>query len=644
MEERIGVFICDCGTNIVEMVDTKELAEFARKQNGVVEVKIHRLWCSEEGREEIKRTISEKKLSRVVIAACSPKQHEVTFQRALTAAGLNPYLMQIANIREQIAWVTQDKAQATKKAIIQLKAALKRVVHHIPLEKTEIGCKSDFLVIGSGISGMSSALTLAQQKNRKVYLVEKEPWIGGKVVAYEDIFPNLECAPCMLEPKEDKVLHHERISLLTNSEIRNIKGFFGNFEVQINQKARFVDAEKCINCGACYEVCPVKVKNKFNGNLSERRAIYSAFTGVLPNVPVIDRELCLRFKGENCRLCQDACPFAAIDYEQKDKLINVEVGAIVVATGFELLDVSKTSSFPAGSPNVLNSYQFERLISPTGPTEGKILTADNNPPASIAFVHCAGSRDKNYKEYCSGVCCAYTLKLAHLVHKNLKDTKIYEIYSDWCLPGKGYQEFYNKMLSEGTQYIRVANPNDVQIISEGKGIRVKYGDASVAVDMVVLSSAIIPIKDGLADLLGIALDKDGFYAAEHDKISPAATLVKGIYIAGCCSGPKDITQSVSQSEAASGIALSEIVPGEKLELEVMTAKVDEKLCGACRVCISLCPYQAITYDGDKKQAVVNEVLCLGCGVCGAACPSGAIQNKHFTLEQIFSEIEGVLND
>lgn len=644
MTEKIGVFICDCGNNISDTVDTKAVSEFASKQEGVTEIRIHRLWCSEEGREEMRKAIQEKGVQRVVVAACSPKQHEKTFQKVLASAGLNPYLLTMVNIREQIAWVTKDKAEGTEKAKAQLNAAIKRVKVQKPLEKSEIECKNDFVVIGAGIAGIQSALALAQ-KGRKVYLVEKEGWIGGKVVAYEDVFPNLECAPCMMEPKMDEVLHHERLVLLTNSEIENVKGFFGNFNVQIKKNARFVEIDKCIGCGACYDVCPVKVKNKFNGNMSERHAIYSAFAGVLPNAPKIDKEQCLRFKGENCTKCQESCAFGAINYEEKDETLNVDAGAIVVATGFDMLDVSGMKQFSPEHQNVYDAYQFERIISSTGPTDGKVLTKEGSPPKSIAFIHCAGSRNKNYKEYCSGVCCAYTMKLAHLAKKKLGDPnlKMYEIFSDWCLGGKGYQEFGFKMKGDSEQ-IRVPDTNEVKVTPNGAGLKIACGGKTIDADMVVLASAIVPKagNEKLNALLGLTADKNGFLSADNEKISPASTTSRGIYIAGCCTGPKDCPESVMQGQAAAGMALNVLVPGEKLELEVATAEVNDKLCGQCRVCISLCPYQAISFNEEKKAAEVNQILCHGCGVCVSSCPSGAISNKHFSNEQINSEIEGVL--
>lgn len=648
MVERIGVFICDCGTNIAEVINTRELADFASRQDDVTDVIINKLWCSEEGRKEMRKAIKERGITRVVVAACSPKQHEKTFRKVLSTAEMNPFLLAMANIREQVAWVTKDKKLATRKALAQLSAAIKRVRLQTPLEESFVECKGDFVVIGAGVAGMKAALTLAQQKNRTVYLVEREPWIGGKVAAYEAIFPKLECGPCVIEPEMDGVLHNERIRLLTGSEVNDVKGFFGNFNVQINKKARYVDMEKCTGCGACCGVCPVKVKNKFNGDLTERGAIYTAFPGVLPNVPVIDSANCLRFKGESCDKCQKACPAGAIDYAQKDEELDVSAGGIIVATGFDLLDLAPLKNFALGLPNVLDSYQFERLISATGPNDGKLRSPDGRAPKSIAFVHCAGSRDRNYKDYCSQLCCASTLKLAHLARQKAgPELKIYEIFSDWCLPGKGYQELFDTASGEGVEFIRVANPNTIEVSPGGENdLTVKYGEASITADMVVYSPALIPAGGSkkLAALLGIGEDKHGFFAAEDDRISPAGTTSRGIYVAGCAAGPKDVPQTVMQAQAASGMALAAIVPGEKMELEAATAHVNEKLCGACRICLPLCPYQAIRFDETKKSAVVNEFLCPGCGVCASACPAGAIEHKHYTQEQILSEIEGVLHE
>ncbi len=644
MTVRIGVFVCDCGSNISEALDTAALADYASKHRDVVRVSIHKLWCSVDGREAMRREIEENRLTHIVVAACSPKQHEPTFQKVMGSAGKNSFLLQMANIREQIAWVTRDKGQATEKAKAQVKAALERVVRHDPLEKPSMECKKDFLVLGAGVAGMAAALALAQ-KNRTVYLVEREPWIGGKVVSYEDAFPKFECAPCMLEPKMDEVLHNERIRLLCGSTIDNIKGFFGNFEVQIRKKARMIDSEKCIACAACFEACPVTVKNKFNGNMTDRHAVYTPFVGVLPNMAAVDGDNCLRSKGENCTKCQDGCPFGAVDYEQKDEIVTAEVGAIIVATGFDVLPVTALPGLAPGTPNIYTSFQFERIISSTGPTEGRILNYNGVAPKAIAFIHCAGSRDPKGKPYCSAICCANTVKMTHLARKKMngEPAEIFEFFSDWCLHAKGSEEMLNKVREEGTHYIRVENTNSLQVSPGGGRVAVRYNGGSVAVDMVVLSTPVVPDPEtaGLAEKLGLNLDEYGFLAAEHDRMSPAGTTTRGVFIAGCAAGPKDIPHTVMHAQAAAGLALSAIVPGEKLELEAATSHVDQDRCGGCRVCVPLCPYQAIRFDEEKKASFVNEILCKGCGVCVAACPSGAILNRHFTNDQITSEIKGL---
>lgn len=642
MAEKVGVFICDCGDNISGSVDTKKLAEFAGAQQEVATVKIHGLWCSEEGREEIKKAISENNLSRIVVAACSPKQHEKTFQKTIASAGLNRFLLQMANIREQAAWVTPDREQATQKSISLLNSAIKRVKQNQPVIKPEIDANTDFVVIGAGIAGLSAALTLAQ-KGRKVFLVEREPWLGGKTAAYEEVFPRLECAPCMIEPLLSQVLENERIQIFTNAEVENVKGFFGNFEIMIRKKPRYIN-DKCIGCSACYEACPVKVKNKQNGNLSERHAVYVPYPGALPNMPVIDMDSCLRAKGGNCDKCSAACGFSAVDYGQTDSTINVKAGAVIAATGFDLKDIGKIVNFSAKSPDALNSYQFERLLSATGPTAGKVLRQNNRPPTSIAFIHCAGSRDKRYAEYCSGICCANTVKQAHLARKKLGEAvQIYEFFSDWCAGGRGYQEFINKS-SAGINQIRVKNTNDIRIEPDAHGFTVDYGGRIVNADMLVFAPALVSGSGAgkISSMLGIGLDKDGFFVPEHEKLNPEQTAIKGIFIAGCAAGPKDIAQSAMQGKAAAGAALSALVPGEKIETESATAFVEEAACCGCMTCVNLCPYQAITFDAEKKASKVNEVLCRGCGTCVAACPAGAISNRHYSVAQVFSEIEGVL--
>lgn len=644
MRPRIGLFLCKCGTNIAESIDLEELERRFRDGPAVADVSVVELACADSGREQIRARIADAKLDRIVVAACSPKQHEATFQKVMKEAGRNPFFSQIVNIREQIAWVTPDRAKATEKAAHQIRAAIARVERHEPLEPRSIECRPDVLVVGAGVAGLTAALTLAQ-KARKVYVVEREFWIGGRVTSYEDVFPNLECAPCMMEPKLDHALHDERIEILTGAEVAHVAGYFGHFDVKVKKRARRVDPAKCYGCGACYDACPVKVPNAFDGGLSERHAVHTAYAGMLPNVPAIDPEACLRVKGGDCRACADACAFEAFDFDEKDSERLLEVGAIVLATGLSTFAVRSLPGVGAGIADLYDNAQFERILSSTGPTGGKVLTREGKEPEAIAFVHCAGSRSEAHKEYCSGVCCADVAKMGHLVHAKTEGrTRIVRILRDLTLPGRGRQKFEDKYMPKDARQIRVADPNTVTYKKEGDRIRVDWGCGSELVDMAVLASAVVPAPGAaeLAAALGCAVDRHGFIVPEHDLVAPGQTAIRGVLVAGCAEGPKDIQASVLQAQAAAGVALQSLVPGERIELETMTALVDPNLCSACRVCPGLCPYQAIRYVEEKGVAEVNDALCKGCGVCVAGCPAGAITNHGFTNDQILSEIRGVL--
>ena len=652
MSERIGVFICECGPNIKDAIEIDEIVNFTKGMEDVVLVKPFGLLCSDKGKELIKKDIREYTLTRVVIAGCSPKEHETTFKKVLEESGLNSFLMQIANIREQCAWVIKDKALATQKAKAMIAGSVKRVVFHEPLEIKEIECNPDVLVVGAGVAGISAALTLTQ-KNRKIYLVERLPCIGGKVALYEEVFPNLECASCMLDPLFDEVLHHDHIELFPLSEVQEVLGYYGNFIAKIMKKARFVDIKTCIGCGECLEVCPVKVKNEYNEGLNDRKAIYIPYPGALPHVAVIDKEHCLHFQGKDCDACRRACPFDSIHYEETDQVQELRVGAIVLATGFEIFDSKMAPQYGYGKiENVYTSLEFERLSNSTGPTEGKISLKNSQPPRKIALVHCVGSRTRKYNEYCSGICCMYLLKFAHLLKKKLPDVSIAEFYSDFCLPGKEAQKFFDKLAEEkGIKFHRMKNPDSLTISEKNGKILIKYLDISgksmkVTSDMVVLAPAVKGARDAqdIAEIFHIPHDGDRFFIEEHAKLAPVSTTTKGIFIAGCAQGPKDIQSSVAQGKAAAGAILSRLMIGEKLALEATTAVINEDLCSGCKMCMGLCPYKAITYDDKEKRANINEVLCTGCGVCVSVCPSGAIKSKHFTDEQLYAEIEGLVHE
>jgi len=648
---RIGVYVCHCGANIAGVVDVNEVIEFAQGLPNVVLAKDYIYMCSDPGQNMIKEDIKEHGLNRVIVACCSPRMHERTFRLACQDGGLNPYLFEMANIREQCSWVHEDHTAATEKAKALISAAVRRVLYHEPLEVREVPVTPRALVVGGGIAGIQAALEIANA-GHKVYLVERESSIGGHMAQFDKTFPTLDCASCIFTPLLSAVGQHPNIELLTYSEVEEISGYIGNFKAKIRKKARYVDEDKCNGCATCIDKCPWKADSEFDEGIAKRKAIYTPFPQAVPNVPVIDTEHCAYFLKGTCRACEKFCDANAIDFEQKDKIIEAEVGAIILATGYDAFDPSIISQYGYGRyDNVVTALQFERMCNASGPTGGKIMLKDGSEPKSVAIVHCVGSRDKNYHEYCSRVCCMYALKYSHLI-KEKTEADVYQMYIDMRCFGKGYEEFYERLSDEGVNFIRgkVAQVTDRAITDEEKGKLVVVGEDTllgtmirVPVDMVILCAALEARSDaeGVARLFNISRSADGFFLERHPKLDPVATMNEGIFVVGCCQGPKDIPDTVAQASAAAARALAMISQG-KVEIEAATAVIDEELCSGCRVCNLLCPYSAISYDEEKKVSRVNEALCKGCGVCVAACPSSAITGKHFTSEQIMAEIEGVL--
>jgi heterodisulfide reductase subunit A len=651
MEPKIGVYICHCGSNIAGTVNTEEVARFAQGLEGVAVARDYKFMCSDPGQELIKKDIRELGLNRVVVASCSPTMHEPTFRRAAQDAGVNPYLFEMANIREQVSWVTEDKEEATEKARALVSAAVKRVYYHQPLETREVPVNPNTLVVGGGIAGIQAALKIADSEH-KVYLVEKEPSIGGHMAQLDKTFPTLDCSACILTPKMTQVGSHPYIELLTYSDVEEVSGYIGNFKVKIRKRARYVDEEKCTGCGLCQTKCPWKVDSEFEAGLGKRKAIYTPFPQAVPNIPVIDREHCAYFQSGKCRACEKFCEAKAIDFEQKDKVIEVEVGSIIMATGFQVFDPTPISYYGYKRlDNVITSLEFERMVNSAGPTEGNIVLKNGSEPESIAIIHCVGSRDEKYHEYCSRVCCMHSMKFAHLIKEHTK-AQVYEFYIDIRSFGKGYEEFYNRILNEGTVFIR-GRPAEITSIAEtpeeeGKLI-VQFEDTLVGrqrrlpVDMVVLSCALEPQQDAEAvgRLFNISRSADGFFLEKHPKLEPVSTMTDGIFLAGCCQGPKDIPDTVAQASAAAAEALAMISKG-RVEIEAATAVIDERICSGCQACLEVCPYSAISFDKEKKVCRVNQALCKACGACTAACFSDAVSLEHFTNEQIVAEMEGAL--
>ena len=653
MERRIGVYVCHCGQNIAATVDPKDVAQFASSLNGVVVARDYMFMCSDPGQDLIADDIKEHKLDRVVVAACSPLMHEKTFRRVCRKAGVNPYLLEIANIREHCSWVHDDGA--TEKAKELVRAAVMKVTHNKPLETTEVPVNPNTLIVGGGIAGIQAALDIANA-GHKVYLVEREPSIGGHMIQLDKTFPTLDCSACILTPKMSDVGSHENIELLSYSEIEEVSGSIGEFKVRVKKKARYVDEDKCTGCGLCAEACRLKgrIPNEFDLGLGMRSAIYTPFAQAVPNIPVIDPERCLMLTTGKCGKkgpkCVEACALEAIDFELKDAYLEIEVGSIILATGYDQHDPSAVPQYGYGRyENVISGLEFERLSNASGPTEGQILLKNGQSPESVAIIHCVGSRDKNFHEYCSRVCCMYALKFAHLI-KEKTNAEVYQMYIDMRCFGEGYEEFYERLSTEdGIIFIRgkASSVTDRPHSDEEKGKLIVCVEDTllgkfirVPVDMVILCDALEPRADTekVANVFSIGMRGDGFFMERHVKLDPISTLSDGIFIAGCCEGPKDIPDTVAQAKAAAAETLSLLSRGT-VEIEPIVASVDDEVCVGCGLCEKMCVYGALSLAEPEGVMAVNQALCKGCGACSGICPSGAISLNHFTYRQILDEVE-----
>lgn len=657
--KKVGVFVCHCGSNIAHSVDCAKVAEALKDFPNVAYSTDYKYMCSEPGQEMIQKAIKEKGLDRVVVCSCSPRMHENTFRKCVAQAGLNPYMFEMANIREQCSWVhPDDMEKATEKAIDLAKMAVSKVCYDEPLEKNYASVTKRALVVGGGIAGIQTAIDIANN-GFMVDIVERTPSIGGKMSQIDKTFPTLDCSACILTPKMVEASGHPNINLITFAEVEKVEGYVGNFEVTIRKKARSVDMSKCTGCGTCWSKCPTKVASEFELGMSMRKAIYTPFPQAIPNKPVIDREHCLKFTKGVCGVCSKVCPAGAIDYTVEDELVTEKYGAIVMATGYQLFDASLYGEYGYGKyPDVITGLQFERLINASGPTMGHLLRpSDGKEPKNVVFIKCVGSRDENKgKSYCSRTCCMYTAKQATLVRDKIKDSHVYVFYMDVRTPGKGYEEFYNRTTEKyGADYIR---GRVSKITQEGDKLIVHGADTllgrpvKVEADMVVLATAMVSNPDAahLAQLVGFSYDKDGFYTESHPKLAPVETHTAGVFLAGACQGPKDIPDTVAQAGAAA-VKVTALLSKDKLETEPSVSKVDQRNCAGCGHCVNICPYRAISLITiqekmagkiiERQVADVNSSLCRGCGACTVTCRSSSIGLKHFTNKQILAEVDAL---
>ncbi|RJS89285.1 hydrogenase iron-sulfur subunit [Candidatus Bathyarchaeota archaeon] len=648
---RIGVFVCHCGLNIAGVVDVEAVTEYARTLPGVVYAVHNRYTCSDPGQEEIRKAIKEHNLNRVVVAACSPRMHEFTFRRTVSEAGLNPYLFEMANIREHCSWChPSNPKEATEKAkeIVKMAVAKARLLR--PLDPIEVPVINKAMVLGGGIAGINAALDLAEM-GFKVYLVEKKESIGGHMAQLDKTFPTLDCSICIEGPKMVDVARHPNIEIISFADLLSVEGYVGNFKVRIRKNPRYVIEENCTGCGECRDVCPIEYPNEWDMNMGVRKAISVPFDQAVPLVYTINKDYCIE-----CYKCVDACgERQAIDFSQEPEEIELEVGAIIVATGYDIYIPEEGNVYGYGKySNVITSLEFERLILAAGPTGGHVIRAsDGKRPKVVAFIQCVGSRDVNKYPYCSGFCCMYTLKHTIQLKEHYgDDVEVYVFYMDMRSNFKGYEEFYTRAREMGVNFIRGRVSRIFETPEKNLIIRAEdtlLGEPiELEAEMVVLATAAIPAKgaEEVSRILNVTRGTDGFFMESHPKLKPIDTAVDGIFLAGACQGPKDIPYSVSQGSGAAARAAT-LLSKPSVKIEPIIAVVDPEKCRntrvKCGICAKKCPYGAIVAE-EGKPAEVRAAMCHGCGTCVAECPADAITQMHFTDAQIFAQIRAALEE
>ena len=649
-EIRVGVYVCHCGVNVGGVVNCPEVAEYAKTLPNVVVAKDYKYMCSDPGQSLIQDDIKEHNLNRIVVAACSPRLHEPTFRRCVEEAGLNKFLFEFANLREQDSWVHMTQpAEATAKAKDLTRMAVAKARLLEPLEASKVAVDKKCLVIGGGVAGIQSALDLADM-GFKTYMVERNPTIGGRMGQLDKTFPTLDCSMCILAPKMVDTSKHENIELITYAEVKEVDGYIGNFTVKVEKKPRYVKEEDCTGCGQCQEVCPIEIPNYYDEGVGMVRAAYIPFPQAVPLCATIDKNYCI-----DCGLCETVCGPEAIDRNMEPEEIELHVGTIIAATGYDPYDPTEKYEYGYGRyTNVITAMEIERMINASGPTGGHVQKpSDGKEPKRVAFIHCVGSRDEQIgKSYCSRVCCMYSMKNAQLCIDHEPDTEVTCYYMDIRSFGKGFEEFYKTSQEKyGIEFIR-GRPAEI-LENDDLTLTVRAEDTLLGkvteytYDLVVLSVGLEPPKGSneLRQTLGLSRTSDGFYMEAHPKLRPVDTLTDGVYIAGVAQGPKDIPDAVAQGSAAASRASIPMAKGE-VEIEPITADTDTTVCGACEVCVELCPFGAVSIEGEgaDKHAAINVALCKGCGTCVGACPSGAMNQNHFKTEQIMAQIAAALED
>lgn len=637
---RIGVYICHCGGNISDTVDVEKVKEAVSKLDNVKIVETVDYLCSTQGQSLIKSGIKDYGINRVVVASCSLYLHLGTFRRAVSEAGLNPYLLEMVNIREHCSWVHDNIEQATKKAIDIVRGAVNRVRHLEVLHPIKTKVKKEVLVIGGGISGIQAALEMAD-KGYQVYLVERNPCIGGHMAQLSETFPTLDCSYCILAPRMVSVSQHPRIKIITMAEPVALEGMPGDYTVTIRVKPRYVDIEKCTGCDECTKVCPVEVPDEFNLGLTWRKAIYIPYPQGTPRAYVIDTDNCLGLAPIACGKCIEVCDPGAINYDMQPEEIKLNVGAIILATGYEQISPNDFGEYSYGThPDIVTNLQFERIMH-----LGFKKPSDGRLPKKVAFVLCVGSRalQERAKEYCCKIGCMVAIKQAIMLKKAIPNVEPWIFYQDIRADGKGYEEFYARAREQGVKFVRGLA---ARVLPTNDGLIVKAEDTIAGMpveekfDMVVLSMGITPRPDTeeLAKIFGLHTGPDGFFMERHYKLNPVDSAKEGIFVSGCALGPKDIRESVEEGMAAASRAATFIGQGE-LEVSPEVPVIDRGKCDLCGKCVEICPTKAITIKDSSIS--VTPIACINCGACVPACPKDAIDQNNFREKQLIAQVQGV---
>jgi heterodisulfide reductase subunit A len=664
---KIGVFVCHCGENISATVDCAKVAETAGNYDGVAFSVDYKYMCSDPGQNLIKSAIKEKGLTGVVVASCSPRMHEPTFRKACAEAGLNPFMCEMANLREHCSWVHEKGEATTEKAIDLVRILVEKVKFNHSLSEIKVPVTKTALVIGGGIAGIQASLDIANT-GHKVILIERDPSIGGHMSQLSETFPTLDCSQCILTPRMVEVAQHPNITLYTYAELESLEGFIGNFKAKIRRKSKSIDEKLCTGCGQCTTKCPVKkIPSEFNEGLGKRTAIYVPFPQAVPNKPVIDRKNCTYYIKGKCKVCEIVCPTGAIRFDQEDQIMEVEIGAIVIATGFTVKQPDFFPEYGYGKyPDVITGLQFERLASASGPTLGEIRRpSDGKIPEKIVFLACAGSRDPAKGiPYCSKICCMYIAKHAMLYQHKVHGGKSYVFYMDIRAGGKQYEEFVRRAIEDdGVNYVRgrvsrIYEKNG-KLIVNGVDTLLNAMPVEIEADMVVLATAGIA-NDGaeeLAQKMHVSYDPYKFFAEAHPKLKPVETNTAGIFLAGACQAPRDIPESVAMASGAA-VKVAGLFSQDELTREPIIAVVNRQAppvyssCVGCFLCVSACPYQAIGKEEIKNRngeviksiAKVNPGLCQGCGTCVAFCRTKSIDLQGYTHEEMYTEVMALLNE